>query len=459
MNSKLLNYWNKLRSSFWFLPSLMATVATLLAFGLLTVDDQFAEAISKIPFVYTGGAEGTRGLLSAIAGSSITVAGTTFSITVAVLTLASSTYGPRVLRTFTSNTGNQVVLGTFVATFMYSIIVLRAVRSAEEDPFVPPFLPHLSTTFAIGLAIADIAVLIYFIHHITTSIQASSIVAEVGDDLNKAIERIYPARIGHGAAERKELHGEADTPPDFEHSSTPINATGSGYVQTLDNEQLLKVTTEHDLIVKIQHRPGTFVVEGNELLRAWPSAHVTDDLTARFNNLFTFGKERTLTQDVEFGIWQLADVAIRALSPSLNDPYTAVNCLDQHSVALCNLADRDFPSRYRYDDDNNLRVITNPVTFERLLDVAFDEIRQNGNKFVMVLNKILDVIGKITTRVHTTEAIEALRQHAVLVERSSHEGISSEHERQKVERRFQSTMHIIAEREQQLLQEEELTAA
>jgi uncharacterized membrane protein len=193
-----------------------------------------------------------------------------------------------------------------------------------------------------------------------------------------------------------------------------------------------------------------FAVEGSELLRAWPPERVPDDFAGQVNDAFSFGKERTLTQDVEFGIWQLADVAIRALSPSLNDPYTAVNCLDHHSIALSNLADRDFPSPYRYDEQRRLRVITNPVTFERLLDVAFDEIRQNGNKFVMVLNKILGVICVLTERVQTVEALRALREHAILVERGSRSGIPDEHDRHKVEERFRTTMRRIVEREAEL---------
>jgi uncharacterized membrane protein len=134
----------------------------------------------------------------------------------------------------------------------------------------------------------------------------------------------------------------------------------------------------------------------------------------------------------------------------LNDPYTAVNCLDQLSVGLCALADRDFPAPYRYDNNNRLRVVANPVTFGRLLDVAFDEIRQNGNQFVMVLNKLLDIMNLLATRVHTTDALQALRQHAHLVERSSHSGIADDHDRRKVEHHYAATLRTISEREMTL---------
>jgi uncharacterized membrane protein len=450
MSEKVRNYWEQLRSSFWFVPSVMSTMAGFLALGLLQLDIAYPNVIETIPFVYSGGADGTRGLLSAIAGSSITVAGTTFSITIAVLTLASSTYGPRVLRTFTRNTGNQVVLGTFVATFVYSLIVLRAVRGVEEQLFVP----YLSTTVAIGLAVANIAVLIYFIHHVTVSIQASTIIAQVGDDLCRAIEHLYPQRFGHGAEGNEERHGTTDALP-WKRDSVAICSPDSGYIQTIDDQQLMALSTKHNMVVKVEHRPGAFVVKGDDVLHVWSPEHITDDLKVQLGAAFGFGKERTLTQDVTFGIWQLVDVAIRALSPSLNDPYTAVNCLHQISVALCLLADRDFPPPNRYDEGNRLRVVASPVTFGQMLDVAFNEIRQNGKQFGMVLTTMLDTIGVIAARVQSVDALDALRHHAQLIERSSYEGIANAYDRHKVTAQWEAAIHIIQTR-QLVLQAEQL---
>jgi uncharacterized membrane protein len=449
-NNKLLNYWERIRSSFWFLPAIMATAAVVLAFVLIWLDGIVGDdLISSFALLYTGGVEGTRGLLSSIAGSMIGVAGTTFSITIAVLTLASSNYGPRLLRNFMSDTGNQVVLGTFVATFLYSLIVLRSVRASDENG--GGFVPHIATTFAIFLAIASIGVLIYFFHHITSSIQVSTIAANVRHDLEKTIERVFPAHIGHDVSEDDSLKGDIDLPADFDRESCPVKATGNGYIQTVDNKGLLEITTKNNLLIYIQHRPGDYIVQGSELVQVWPGDCITDELTQNINKAFTFGSQRTMTQDVEFGILQLVEIAVRALSPSLNDPFTTVRCLDQLSVVLCRLAEQDFPSRYRYDDQHKLRVIADSVSFAQLTDVAFDQIRQNGSDSVMVLNRLLHVIAVVAPRVCNLEDCSILRRHAMLVEQSSREGLTQEADLEDVEQQFRKTMQAISKREEQLL--------
>jgi len=454
MSNKLLNLWHHLRATFWFLPSLMVLAAMVIAVGLLRIDAALSiEEFGPLqPLVFSGGTQASRGLLSTIASSMLTVAGTTFSITIAVLTLTASNYGPRLLRTFMQDRGNQFVLGTFVATFVYCVLVLRSVQDVEDVRFVP----HLSTTFAVVLAILGVGVLIYFIHHIAISIQVASIVAELGDELQATIDRIFPDRFGHAAAEHNDMHGARDVPSEFAQRSVPIPAACSGYVQTIDAAALLRLTHTHDLVVNVTHRPGQFVVAGNPLLRAWPPERITQAMHKHVADAFVVGKQRTVTQDIEFGVLQLVEIAVRALSPSLNDPYTAVNSLDQLSVALCHLAERDLPERYRYDEQHRLRVIATPITLEHVFDVAFDQIRMNGNQFVMVLTTLLDVIAVVAARVQTGAACAALRDHAHLVERSGHDGITDDHDRAKVAAHWEATMHVIRTRETALQQEQGL---
>lgn len=447
-NNKLFTIWEGLRGSFWFLPSVMVVAVGLLAVGLLALDAAFSiEQFGPLrPLLYSGGTQATRGLLSTIASSMLTVAGTTFSITIAVLTLTASNYGPRLLRTFMQDRGNQCVLGTFVATFLYCLIVLRSISDIEDLRYVP----HLSTTFSMLLAVLCVGVLIYFIHHIAISIQVATIVRNVGNELMETIRRVFPEAIGNDATEHDDLLGERDVPPQFTYHSVPITATNSGYVQTVDNEALLRLTSKHDLVIEVRHRPGHFVVEGDPLVQAWPAERVNDAIHTHAKAAFTLGKQRTLIQDVEFGILQLEEIAVRALSPSLNDPYTAVNSLDQLSIALCTLAERSFPGRYRYDDQHRLRIIATPVTFEHLLDIAFDQIRMNGNQFVMVLNKLLQVMAVVAHRVRALDTLEALREHVQLVEHSGHDKLQEAHDLQKVQQQYTATMRVIAEREAEL---------
>jgi len=250
----------------------------------------------------------------------ITVAGVAFSITIVALTLASSQFGPRLLRNFMRDTGNQIVLGTFIATFIYCLLVLRSVYSVGGHDFVP----GISVTFAIALAVANVGALIYFIHHVSTSIHADRVIAAVYNELSEHIQRLFP-------------------------------------------EELLKIAEEHDMLIDLQFRPGEFIVVGTALAKVKSAEHLKENLVEQIASSFILGPQRTPEQDAEFAIHQLVEVAIRALSPGINDPFTAITCIDHLGSALCILTGRVFPSPYRYDEEGNLRFIAKPLTFEGIL--------------------------------------------------------------------------------------------
>lgn len=192
MKSLFLKFWETLRSNYWFVPTLMTAGAIGPSYGLLALDQRVpASHMSGVAWLYTGEAAGARSVLSTVASSVITVAGTTFSITIAALSLASSQFGPRLLRGFLRDTGNQVVLGTFIGTFVYCLLVLRMVRGVEQDVFVPNF----ALTGEVALSLASVAVLIYFVNHVSASIQAAQVAASVTNELTEAIDRLYPQGI------------------------------------------------------------------------------------------------------------------------------------------------------------------------------------------------------------------------------------------------------------------------
>lgn len=406
-----------------------------IALSLLTIRlDQTSQSnvIGQISWAYSLGPNGSRAILSAIAGSMISVATTAFSITIVALQLASSQFGPRLLRNFIQDTGNQIVLGTFISTFAYSLMVLRTINGVSENEFVP----HIAVTCGIGLAIASIGVLIYFIHHSAVSIQADHIIAKVGCELDEAIDRLFPTQIGRGASTYHQEPLASDLPATFAQAACPIPAVSSNYIQAVDTDQLMQIAVAGNLLIQLQHRPGGFVVKGSPITLVYPAEAVSKKLVGQINDAFVLGSQRTDQQDVEFSINQLVEIAVRALSPGINDPFTAIRCIDQLSAALCHLAQKELPSAYRYDDADTLRVIAEPVTFADVVDAAFNQIRQYGQTSVAVTIRLLEAIAVIAPFTHTNADRAALLRHANMIECGSQESIPQELDRNDIKERY-----------------------
>lgn len=432
-NVKLGKIWDTLHSSYWFLPTIFALLAIALAFMMLWLDRQgYYGPIEKWGWIYTGGTDGAREVLSSVASSTIGVAGTAFSITIVALQLASSNFGPRLLRNFMQDTGNQIVLGTFIGTFIYSLLVLRTIRGDGDD--YNSFVPQLAVTVGLVFALASIGVLIYFIHHASTIIQVSHVIAETSADLDRAIDRLFPEKIGQGAS-RSEQPAE-EIPADFDSNIYDVKAKKNGYLQAIDNEELMKFACKHDLLLHLNYRPGKFIVKGSELMRIYPRERLARKLVKKLDDAFILGKERTEQQDVEFPIEQLVEIALRAISPAVNDPFTAIRCIDRLSAALSRLAQRDFPSPYRYDNQKNLRVITERVTFAGLVDTAFNQIRQYGKSDVAVTIRLLEAIATVARYTSNQKEREILLRHAEMIRRDSQQAISEEMDKKDIEERY-----------------------
>ncbi len=429
-----------LRSSYWFVPTVMTGAAIALAFLMLNLDlagkSELMEIFGLKPF--TGGLESGLTVLSTIAGSMITVAGTVFSVTLVALTLASQQFGSRVLRNFMQDMKYQFVLGTFLATFIYSLLVLRSVNVSREQPFVP----KISITVAILLAIASIIVLIYFIHHASTSIHAWHIIREISDELESNIDELLSENVGNRHSEDKRQFIE-EIATGFNQKAYPILATSSGYIRAIDYNRLLNIAKSKNLLLHLKQRPGKFIVQGGELVSVSPPERLNRRLTQQINYAFILGRERTPFQDVEFSTKQLVEIAIRAISPAVNDPFTAIRCIDQLNVALCRLAAKDFPSPYCYDDDQNLRLITNQVTFAGLVDDAFHQIRQYGRQDVAVTIRLLEAIATIAKYTDNKKNRVALLRHANMIRRGSQD-LLEELDREDVEARYQAVLRALS---------------
>jgi uncharacterized membrane protein len=442
MRVQVFKTWNRVRSSFWFLPAVMAGGAMVLAFSTVALNTPVTDWLTlNWGLTFTGGAEGASALLGAISGSMITIAGVVFSMTLVALSLASSQLGPRLLRNFMRDTTTQIVLGTFVATFLYCLLVLRTIRRAEEIVFVP----HLSVTIGVLLAVVSVGVLIFFIHHVSISIQANEIVARVGTELIEGIEQLFPENIGRGSPRIPAEPPDADFLDTFDREARPIGSAGDGYLQFVDGDALMAVAMQEDVVIRLVRRPGHYVVATRPLALIWPGNRVTDQLMESVNSAFALGNQRTSGQDIEFAVNQLVEIAIRALSPGVNDPFTAITCVDHLGSALCRLAQRDMPSPYRYDTKDQLRLITPVFTFSDVTGAAFNQIRQYGRSSTAVTIRLLETIAEVAGSVHRPEDRFALLRHARMIARGAGSGLPEDEDRQEVEERFQSANQLLRE--------------
>lgn len=437
----LTSKWEDLRTSFWFMPTLMVIGAIFLSFFTINLDKVTAEQnrFATLGWTFTRGPEGSRALLSTVAGSMMTIASVTFSITIVALQLASGQFGPRLLRNFMRDQGNQLALGTFIATFTYCLLVLRTVNGSQDEPFVP----HISVTIGLLLALMSLGVLIYFIHHAAESIQAENVIAAVSRELHRAINKLYPETVGKEPAEALTHRPSAPIPADYRINSRDVESPESDYLQAIDLEGLLGLAVKHDLILAIDQRPGKFCLKGGRIASAWPSDRVDDGVAHSIQNSFYFGLRRTLTQDSEFAIDQLVEIAVRALSPGINDPFTAINCIDRIGAALGLLTEKEIPSRYRFDDEGRLRVITEVSTVSGIIDASFHQIRQAALGNTSVSLKLMETIAAIARQTRDDDFLGPLRRHADAIHRGTADEIGDPIDRQDADDRYRRAIAAI----------------
>lgn len=429
---RLVYLWDRLRGSFWFVPAICATAGVVLAMVLLLVDHRLENRLSEVVLFYGGGAEGARSLLSTLAGSIITVLGLAFSITTVALQLAAAQLGPRLLRNFVRDPGNQIVLGMFVGTFAYCVVVLRAVRGQNgvvEDAFVP----QLSVTAAVVLGMLSVGFLIYFIHHAAVSMQADHVIAAVASELDAAIDELFPEHLGHDVGERAEASLPSDPPAD-EQMALP--SPGSGYVQSIETERLVATAAKHDIVVRLACGPGDFVATGDAIARCWPASRLTPEVARSLTDSVVLGRERTLLQDALFGVEQLVEIAINGLSSSVRDPLTAVRCVDRLGAAIGRVADRAMPSPLRHDGQDRLRVVAPAPTIETFVSVAFDAVRGQAPDSRLVSVRLLETFTRLVRRQPRRH-----RLHAALLEQALAVVRGSEALRDPLDRRAVARAH------------------
>ncbi len=418
MRARLLRIANALGESYWFVPSLMAIGALLLAAAMVWLDSHhMATWMDRLSWLYAARPSGARSLLSSIGGSMIGVAGTTFSVTIAAVVYASGQYGPRLLSNFMSDRGNQVTLGTFIATFLYSLVVVRTIRSPGEAAGEAAFVPQLAVLVGVLLVLCSIAVLIYFIHHVPSRIHINSVIERIGDRLMMEIEERFPTPIGEPVEGKgKDAHVpaafRADADDALAGQRAGVRSKQAGYVQLIDADTLITKAQEKNLVLRLQYQPGDFIHTGSTLLEVYPADRLDDETATALRSAFASGSRRTALQDLRFLIDELVEIAARALSPGVNDPFTANSCLDWLGAALADLATRDLPSRLRTDEDGHVRVIVHPITFGGFVDRAFGALSQYASADMIAGKRYLAALGDVALACNLPARLEVLARQA-----------------------------------------------
>jgi uncharacterized membrane protein len=426
-----------LRTNLWVVPVIETVGISILFVGTYTADRAYYDGLIHFPaWVLNGTADTARVILTTIAAAVITVIGIVFSITIVVLTLASTQFGPRMLRNCVRDVGTQVALGAFVATFCYSMITLVSVGGGEHGDFVP----HLSITVALTLTLANVAVLIYFLNHVATMIQLPVVIASVARTLYAEIAAeargAVPASGLESGPSSEELLAR------LAESGAPIRTPRSGYLQVIRMERLVKVASKAGAVVELPYRPGHFFVVGQIMARVWPASAVA----AVEKSLATghiAGAYRTLPQDISFGVDQLVEIALRALSPAVNDTVTGMTCVDWIADALCQISRSWHPQRIRRDADGEIRVIAYQPDFERLVQRAFDTIRQAAAGMPAIMIRQLEALAKIVEQTPDRSRRTVLMRQAEAIRKLNMDTVPDAGDRDDVIRRYEKVMALI----------------
>jgi uncharacterized membrane protein len=423
-----------LRTNLWLIPAIESAAAVALFAVTLSIDHAAFHGELRLPsWVISGSPDAARQILSSLAGALITVVGVVFSIMIVTLTLASTQFGPRMLRTFIRDRGTQLTLGTFVATFFYAMLALISIGAT--------FVPHLSVTVALALTAIDLGVLIYFIHHTATAIQLPEVIASVARDLAGAIDA--EKALSAGDADLVNGPSAGVLQARLDRAGRVVTAPVSGYLLFVRHATLVRIAAESDAVIRLHYRPGHFLTQGHPVATVWPP-EAAGAIGRRLEDVHITGPLRTLSQDIAFGIDQLVEIAIRALSPAVNDTFTALTCIDWLGDSLCKIAVDWHPHTCHRDRGGVIRLITVPVSYERLVQRSFEKVRQAADGMPAVLIRQLDALAKVMA-VAPPARSQVLLDQAAMIQRVSQRTVPEPADQADITVRYEALLAILAE--------------
>lgn len=440
--------WDRLKVSFWFAPALMALVAVLLAWAMYWLDTQIPnEALASSRLVLSGTSGEQRSALLSMAGTVLATAGVVFTLLTLPLSTVAAQYGSRLLRVFLGDRTTQFVLSMFVGTFVYCVAAALSIPSADVNHEAP----QLTATVGVYLMLATFATLILLVQHISTMLQAPNIAAAAGAELQDVIGAEISNQVtsGDGGWDGSETRLSPDPVlvPDAgaETEGYPVRVRSTGYIQYIDPEIMLTLAQKRNLVIRLLHKPGHFVHAGTVVAQVWPAGPVDEQFDKLIHRAFQVGNGRTPTQDIEYAVNQLTEMAVRAMSPAINDPFTAMTCLDHLGDGLTQFIQQGEKASHYYDRDGRLRLVLAPTTFGELLGAAFDMLRHASCDNASVLLHMLEVIDVIGQAAQAPEARQLLLRHVSLIQAESQVGDLIEQDRQALCRSAEALQKKLAD--------------
>lgn len=413
-NTKILKVYDIVKTSFWFTPCLILSLTILGCVSLLFIDLYTnLNAVIWLSFLYHADAGITRDLLTTVAASVMTVVSITFSITIVALTNASSQFGPRLIRNFMEDSSTQIVLGVFISLFVYCLILVRT----TDDFANGAFLPGLTIAGAIAMTLFGILLLIYFIHHVSLNLQSDSVIDNVYQELQYSINQIFKQQKEEEDTNTSDKTNQYKTTKDTKSSDKQFEfkSHSCGYIQVINYASLTSLMTKLDGHLNISVNPGDFIVNRMVVMTSDIKQFSEEDKQT-LHECFTLGPKRTPIQDPEFAVHQLVEIALRALSPGINDPYSAIACIDKLTAAVCDLTQKNFPEGLTYDDNGTERVIYKTTSFENLANIAFDQIRQYSRTCLAVQLRQLDGLIRIAEQANHATHWSFIHHQKLMIE-------------------------------------------
>lgn len=428
-----MNVLTRMRASLWLIPVAMCAAMLGLAYALVFSPLKFTEISADGHWwLFSGDAATARDLVSAILSGTITMTSLVVSITMVVLSLASGQLGPRLIDNFLRDREIQAVLGLFTGTVFYCLFVLRSLN----EELGADRIPHVAVTTATVLAMLCVLALLFYVHKIARSVVADTVVRQVADSLESAIlrEARNDRSSDHVLSHRQ--YGQV----------TPVSVNESGYVQVIEFDRLVELAQREDILIDVRLRPGHFTLRGSHVFVVHSDARVSDEVLAAIRRCLTVGKERTPTQDLEFSVRQLVEIAVRALSPGINDPFTAVAVLNRLAGALELVALNAAPIRSYTDEGGSLRVRANPSDVSDLFDTALNQIRQAADRTPAVLIQLAHICAQLASVLSDPASRGALQRHLHKISRAGKRHIEDPADRSDFIAAIANAQHILSKR-------------